>query len=594
MRLLFCEKAERLFGLSGTELEKKIERFCTNSSEAEKRSRINSLPRLIGELERAGLGNLYVAAEYELPTGGRIDAVILGCGNNGRPAALVTELKQWSAGGTKYREDHGFPSIVVRADESYRAWHPVNQLAAYVESLVSNHSAVVNGEIDIFSCGYLHNFESSEKNFFASKMFSEMDISALFFKGEEEKFRSFLRSVFSDSADSSRARELFMNGEYVIAELGAEAINKIDKDSESILLWTDQSRIFDYVFPLLKMQKEGKLKQRHLIVISGAAGTGKTILGFKLLAEYIRLHKGDGEYFKKCKYALPQSRTIKQVLEGLFDGKARVPVIFLNQVRNQNELLVVDEAHRITNFDRNGEVFKSSGIVFVLQDDRQIVRGNEIGTVQNYKSFANKNNFMFTKFGLEYQKRSGFGSYVKKIDKLFYGDEYDGEDESGIDIRICGSLRELEALTEKAHEKTASVKYYAPYCWEWKSRSRPGAVDIEINDGGYEFKKQWNPMDNQYDWYRDCIDMVGCVYTAQGLDFDYVGLIWWDDLVWRKDHWEYRMEKVAKYDIGFRDSSPYPELLLNIYRILLTRIKKGIFIWFRDKETEEHFKEICL
>lgn len=49
-----------------------------------------------------------------------------------------------------------------------------------------------------------------------------------------------------------------MNGEYVIAELGAEAINKIDEDSESMLLWTDQSKIFDYVFPLLKMQKEGK------------------------------------------------------------------------------------------------------------------------------------------------------------------------------------------------------------------------------------------------------------------------------------------------------------------------------------------------
>lgn len=54
------------------------------------------------------------------------------------------------------------------------------------------------------------------------------------------------------------------------------------------------------------------------------------------------------------------------------------------------------------------------------------------------------------------------------------------------------------------------------------------------------------------------------------------------------------MEKVAKCDAGFRDSSPNPELLLNIYRVLLTRIKKGIFIWFRDKETEEHFKEICI
>ncbi len=54
------------------------------------------------------------------------------------------------------------------------------------------------------------------------------------------------------------------------------------------------------------------------------------------------------------------------------------------------------------------------------------------------------------------------------------------------------------------------------------------------------------------------------------------------------------MGKVAKCDAGFGDSSPYPELLLNIYKVLLTRIKKGIFIWFRDKETEEHFKEICI
>lgn len=36
------------------------------------------------------------------------------------------------------------------------------------------------------------------------------------------------------------------------------------------------------------------------------------------------------------------------------------------------------------------------------------------------------------------------------------------------------------------------------------------------------------------------------------------------------------MEKVAKCDAGFRDSSPNSELFLNIYRVLLTRIKNGI------------------
>ena len=45
---------------------------------------------------------------------------------------------------------------------------------------------------------------------------------------------------------------------------------------------------------------------------------------------------------------------------------------------------------------------------------------------------------------------------------------------------------------------------------------------------------------------------------------------------------------------GFRDSSPNSELFLNIYRVLLTRIKNRIFIWFSDKKTEEYFKEICI
>ena len=54
------------------------------------------------------------------------------------------------------------------------------------------------------------------------------------------------------------------------------------------------------------------------------------------------------------------------------------------------------------------------------------------------------------------------------------------------------------------------------------------------------------------------------------------------------------MEKIAKCDAGFRDSLPYSELFLNICRVLLTRIKNGIFIWFSDKKTEEHFKGICI
>ena len=331
-----------------------------------------------------------------------------------------------------------------------------------------------------------------------------------------------------------------------------------------------------------------------MIIISGAAGTGKTIVGFRILAEYWRLHSGSNKNYR-CMYTLPQSRTLKQVLDGLCNDEAGIRAAFLDSVSGQYDLLVIDEAHRITKFSN---AIRSAQIVIVLQDDRQRVRGNEIGTKNNFKDFADKNGYKFAPFSLEYQKRSGLGSYVDRLDKLLYGDEYQKDVGLGIDVKVYDDIQDLERWMNNCHNFTPSAKYYASYCWEWKSRKRPEEIDIKIPETDPVFQKQWNPMFGQYDWYLDSIDKVGCIYTAQGLGFDYVGFIWWDDLVWRTDHWEFDIGKVTKYDSQLRDSiannADNQDLLLNIYRVMLTRAKKGLGIWFKDEETRQHFKEICL
>mgnify|MGYP002531256939 FL=1 len=163
---------------------------------------------------------------------------------------------------------------------------------------------------------------------------------------------------------------------------------------------------------------------------------------------------------------------------------------------------------------------------------------------------------------------------------------------------MCDNIQDMELWMNNCHNTTTSIKYYASYCWEWKSKKKPTEIDIKIPKINPVFQKQWNPMYNQYDWYLDSIDKVGCIYTAQGLGFDYVGFIWWDDLVWRTDHWEGHIDKVTRYDEQLRDSitnnTNAQELLLNIYRVMLTRAKKGLCIWFEDAETKKHFKEVCL
>lgn len=595
----FYEKLANLFGLSGEQIVEKMEKFYKDNSEAEKKSWRISLPKLIGVVEKAGLGNLYMVTEYELPAGGRIDAVLLGADVQGRQHALIVELKQWSFEGVCYDGRYGFPSIIVRAAEPYHARHPVAQTDEYLAALKSNHSNAVNGSLLLDACQYLHDFQSSEKAFFSQALFSEVDTSKMYFKNEEEAFAEYLKSVFTANTDGQTALELFLKGAYVTTELDMEIINKITESPDNIPLWHDQTNIMDHISFLLKQQAKGALTGKHMLVISGAAGTGKTIVGFRVLAEYWRLHPHAQNNYK-CQYALPQSRTIKQVLDGLCNEQKGIRPVFLNYVRDNLDVLVVDEAHRVTDRGQITRLIDCAQLIVILQDDKQRVRGGEIGTRLTYKemAYAYQNSSsnpkhvecQYAQFSLNYQKRAGLGSYVDRLDKLLYGTTYAKDVGLGLDIKVEDSLQAMEAEMKAYYENTKSVKYFAPYCWEWKSRQASDKIDIIIDDDGYSFQKQWNPMYQQYDWYLDSLDKVGCIYTAQGLGFDYVGFIWWDDLVWRTDHWEYRIDKVTRYDYMLKNSSD--ELLLNIYRVMLTRAKKGLLVWFKDEETKQHFKDV--
>lgn len=591
---MFCEKISNLFDLTGEEIISKLEKYSKCSNLREKKSWGNSLPKLIERVHNAGLDNLYLVTEYELPAGGRIDAVLIGDNISGEHYALVVELKQWSRDGIEYCADYGFPVIKVNASKFYFSRHPVNQTKEYVDALNSNHSNVVNGKLKIFGCQYLHEFELSEKIFFASEGYADVDVSNMYVMGEEDSFEKYLKLLFDSTVDNEVAKKLFIEGKYVTTELDMEIINRITESPENIPLWHDQSKILDYIMPLLKQQANGKLKTNHMILIDGAAGTGKTIVGFRILAEYWKLHpSSDNSY--KCKYTLPRNRTIKQILEGFSNDKEGIKTCFLESIDSGNDLLVIDEAHRITEFT---DVLQYAQIVIVLQDDRQRILGNEIGTKAKFKKYAENKGYTFVKFSLDYQKRSGLGSYVDRLDKLLYNQDYSDDAGLGIDVTVFNTIQDMNMWMEEQYKKSKSVKYYASYCWKWKSKNNPNEFDIKIPEKNPIFQKKWNPYWNQYDWYLDSIDKVGCVYTAQGLGFDYVGFIWWDDLVWRTDHWKFNMEKVTEHDVqlekSIKNNMDKDKLLLNIYRIMLTRAKKGLGIWFKDEETKNYFKKICL
>ncbi len=99
---------------------------------------------------------------------------------------------------------------------------------------------------------------------------------------------------------------------------------------------------------------------------------------------------------------------------------------------------------------------------------------------------------------------------------------------------------------------------------------------------------------------RDQLCEVGCPYVLRGFDFDYVGLLWMSDLVWRGDRWKVNLEHVHESAwrlaiSGARKRKPGAEddvirRLQRGYRILLSRAMRGTYIWFEDAETREHIE----
>jgi DUF2075 family protein len=77
------------------------------------------------------------------------------------------------------------------------------------------------------------------------------------------------------------------------------------------------------------------------------------------------------------------------------------------------------------------------------------------------------------------------------------------------------------------------------------------------------------------------------VYTAQGFEFDYVGVVWGLDLAYDLDRRTWVGTPAHSYDAVVKRGGPrFVELVKNTYRVLLTRGLKGCYVHFMDRDTE--------
>jgi uncharacterized protein len=109
-------------------------------------------------------------------------------------------------------------------------------------------------------------------------------------------------------------------------------------------------------------------------------------------------------------------------------------------------------------------------------------------------------------------------------------------------FRIFDGVQDMaEAIRAKA-TNGHSARLVAGFCWPWSNPNSAGQFVDDVKLDG--FNMPWNAMPDAGKlapaipksnfWASDPngINQVGCVFAAQGFEFDYVGVIFGRDLVY--------------------------------------------------------------
>ncbi len=193
----------------------------------------------------------------------------------------------------------------------------------------------------------------------------------------------------------------------------------------------------------------------------------------------------------------------------------------------------------------------------------------------------------------------------------------------GLLFELVETPAELEDRLRSHATAGSTVRLLASYARKWKTRNvasphkaRPAEMDFHIpySVGGRTryWSKPWNfvPQGQDYTAFiqgspgfpmaEDPLCEVGCPYAVRGFDFDYVGVLWLSDLVYRSGKWVVQLEHV--HETGLKpylrrasaEENPSGEhhraliqKLGQAYRILLTRAIHGVYLWVEDEESRE-------
>ena len=621
-----------------------------HSSENEIASWTNNAPHISKILFDAGVSDSYVTFEFLVPfCRKRIDCVIYGTGTDGSQNVIHIELKQWSNNGVKLAESEGnFEANEKNEDAVFNVTaytghanrivaHPSQQVKGYQGYLANFIEVISNEELHLTGLAYCYNYlknDPKNRSYLFDKQYSSLLAQyPTYAKDQKPELVQKLKQLLINGDGLSVFNKMMASPVRPSKKLLNEVTKMVQEgDTSAFSLIEDQivarNIILDKIRPILRTDSSDGF-QKSVIIVKGGPGTGKTVIALHILAELAKLRK-DGHGFN-VQYATKS----KPLLEGVrHQVRTNTRMLFQNVTsyvpasaeENSVDVLLVDEAHRIqknannqytkpekrTDLPQIDTIIRSAKITVFFIDDKQAIRGVEIGSAELIRAAAARWGAKVEECELKSQFRcNGSDNYMDWLEQVLYNKPvksvFHKED---FDFRIYDTPQEMYSqLVMQNDIEGQTARIMAGFCWPWSKDVVDGDLvkDVRIGD----FAMPWETSDavpyNQltirypkwYEWaYKPLgVQQVGCIYTAQGFEFDYAGVIIGGDLKYDRNLQKVITDRDACKDPVLRRTMQeatmtFDDYVRNIYRVLMTRGMKGCYLYIVDKPLREHFKEL--
>ena len=573
----------------------------------------NSLTALTSHIQYSRLLDNGIVLELQLPlSSSRLDAMLTGRDDAGRERAVIVELKQWTKAVPADVDDCVMTFLGHR---ERTVPHPSIQAANYRRYLADMNSAFYAepGPVELDGCAWLHNLDDSSRTALTGTPFAGALAAAPLFTGHDAvPFRDYLQERLS-AGGGMPVLDKIVHGGFAPSKKLLEHASRMIAGEPAYTLLDDQIVAYETILTLARRGLRTK-SDHAVVVVRGGPGTGKSVIALNVMATLL----AEGRNVQHA----TGSKAFTESLRKRLGPRARALLQYFNSFGGADagaiDVLVCDEAHRIrtssssrftpkarrTDRAQVEELIDASRLAVFFIDDHQAVRPAEVGSTTLIREAAVRLGARYRETELSTQFRcAGSDEYVDWIDQLLEvrkTGRFELGEHAGFEFRIFDTPAELDAAIRAKARGGYAARMTAGFCWRWSDPRPDGTLVDDVEVGA--FRRPWNAKPDAARlargipkasfWASDPggLDQVGCVYTAQGFEFDYAGVIFGRDLRWDPESREWIGDKSVSHDsVVKRAGARFTDCVKNTYRVLLTRGMRGCYVTFLDDATRELF-----